>query len=289
MQPLRYLSVCSGVAPQTNEWAKRGLEAVAFSEIEPFPSAVLAYHYPLIPNLGDITRFDGKDIVTQYGPIDAILGGTPCQGLSKAKRGRQGFDDPRSKLALKYLELVSAIKPRWVLWENVDGCLSCNQGRDFDTFVRTLDECGYGVAWRVLDARHWGVPQQRRRVFLVGYLGDWRPSTAVLFDSQSLQGDDPQERTTPVACCVTVRGPGSLDDRETYVVDQKGIRHMSPLETERCFGFTDNYTLVPFKGKLPADAPRYKACGNSWAVPVLVWLGERIAMVEEVINGANPA
>jgi DNA (cytosine-5)-methyltransferase 1 len=189
-QPLRYLSLCSGIEAATQAWHPMGWKPVAFSEIEAFPSAVLAHHYPHVQNWGDMTKF-------QEWPdadVDVLVGGTPCQSFSVAGL-RQGLADPRGNLMLTYLAIAARYRPRWLVWENVPGVLSSNKGRDFGTFLGALGELGYGFAYRVLDAqyvrtRRFGraVPQRRRRVFVVGYLGDWRRAAAVLFDRESLSG-----------------------------------------------------------------------------------------------------
>ena len=187
---MRYLSVCSGIEAATQAWAPRGWEAVAFSEIEPFPCAVLAHHYPTVPNLGDMTKFEEWP----DEPIDLLCGGTPCQAFSVAGL-RKGLADPRGNLMLTYGAIAGRYRPRWLVWENVPGVLSSNGGRDFGTFLGMLAELGYGFAYRVLDAQYVrtprfprAVPQRRRRVWLVGHLGDWRRAAAVLFDRESLSG-----------------------------------------------------------------------------------------------------
>lgn len=182
--PLRYLSVCSGIEAATVAWHPLGFEAAGFSEIDPFARAVLAHHYPDMPLFGDFTALREKD----YGAIDLLVGGTPCQSFSIAGL-RKGFADDRGNLALGFIRLAQSAKPRWVVWENVPGVLSIDEGRTFGTFLGALAECGYGFAYRILDAQYFGVPQRRRRVFVIGYLGDWRPAAAVLFERESLQRD----------------------------------------------------------------------------------------------------
>jgi len=162
-----------------------GWNPVAFSEIEPFPSAVLAHHYPNVPNLGDMTKYKEWKL---NEPIDLLVGGTPCQSFSVAGL-RKGLDDPRGNLALVYLGIADKFKPKWIVWENVPGVLSSKGGRDFGSFLGALVELGYGFAYRVLDAQHFGVPQRRRRVFVDGCLGDWRSAAAVLFERESLLGN----------------------------------------------------------------------------------------------------
>jgi DNA (cytosine-5)-methyltransferase 1 len=274
---MRYLSLFSGIEAASVAWHPLGWSPVAFAEVEPFPSAVLAERFPDVPNFGDVTKFkewpdvckcdefqrirrdeiggisrsvrsvggetsDGNSLCVQKGQqckskddgncfttesnaigtgrrehgssysnyckkcggfdgsIDLICGGSPCQSFSVAGL-RKGMDDPRGNLALTYLAIVEKYRPKWVVWENVPGVLSSNGGRDFGSFLGALDEIGYGYAWRVLDAQYTrtpvyprAVPQRRKRVFVVGCLGDWRSAAAVLFDSESLCGNPPPSR-----------------------------------------------------------------------------------------------
>ena len=186
---MRYLSVCSGIEAATVAWHPLGWTAAAYSEIEKFPSQVLAHHYPDVPNVGDMTKFKEWNL----GPIDLLVGGTPCQSFSVAGL-RKGLDDPRGNLMLTFLAIADQHRPRWLVWENVPGVLSSNGGKDFGTFLGALGELGYGFAYRVLDAQFFGVAQRRRRVFVVGYLGDWRAAAAVLFERHSLSGDSAPSR-----------------------------------------------------------------------------------------------
>lgn len=260
-------------------WGPLGWKPVAFSEVERFPCAVLAHHYPDVPNLGDMTKIDGRKY---RGTVDLLVGGTPCQDFSVAGK-RAGLSGERSGLALDFIRLAREITSRWILWENVPGCLSTNGGIDFGYFAQALAECGYHLAYRILDAQFFGVPQRRRRVFLVGYFGDWRPPVAVLFEPHGLRGDTSQGRKTRhVFPCLTRRGATAYDDRTPYVLEKTGVRIATPKEWERLFGFPDDYTLVPYKGKPAADSPRYKALGNSMAVPVMWWIGERIQKWENI-------
>lgn len=185
----RFGSVCSGIEAASCAWHPLGWQTAFVSEIEPFPSAVLAHHYPTVPNLGDMTKFkDWPDAA-----IDLLVGGTPCQSFSVAGL-RKGLADPRGNLMLTYLAIAERYAPRWLVWENVPGVLSSNEGRDFGTFLGGLAELGYGYAYRVLDAQYFGVAQRRRRVFVVGYLGNWRRAAAVLFERESLLGHPPPRR-----------------------------------------------------------------------------------------------
>jgi DNA (cytosine-5)-methyltransferase 1 len=186
---MRYGSVCSGIEAATAAWHPLGWKASFFSEIEAFPRSVLAHHYPETPLHGDFTTIKAGE----YEPIDLLVGGTPCQSFSVAGL-RGGLDDDRGNLALEYLRLADRLRPRWLVWENVPGVLSSNGGRDFGAILGGMVELGYGVAYRVLDAQFFGVAQRRRRVFVVGYLGDWRRAAAVLFERHSLSGNPAPRR-----------------------------------------------------------------------------------------------
>ena len=180
---MRYGSVCSGIEAATAAWHHMGWEAAFFSEIEKFPCAVLEHRYPDVPLHGDFTTIKENE----YGKIDLLVGGTPCQSFSVAGL-RGGLDDDRGNLALEFCRLAQREQPRWIVWENVPGVLSSSGGRDFGSILGALEDLGYGLAYRVLDAQYFGVAQRRRRVFVVGYLGDWRPAAAVLFERHSMSG-----------------------------------------------------------------------------------------------------
>ena len=193
---MRYLSVCSGIEAASVAWHHLGWTPVGFSEIEPFPAAVLKHRFPHVPNYGDMTKFEEWPI--EPGTVDLLVGGTPCQSFSVAGL-RKGLEDPRGNLMLTYLAIAARLKPRWCVWENVPGVTSSNRGRDFGTFLGALGELGYGWAYRVLDAQYvrvgrWprAVPQRRRRVFVVGRLlergaGDWTAAAEALALREGLQ------------------------------------------------------------------------------------------------------
>lgn len=356
---MTYLSVCSGIEAATVAWHSLGWTPVAFSEIEAFPSAVLKHHYPSVPNWGDMTTFQEWPDAT----IDLLVGGTPCQSFSVAGL-RAGLADPRGNLALTYLAIADKYRPEWVVWENVPGVLSSGGGRDFGAFLGGLGQLGYGFAYRVLDAQYFGLAQRRKRVFVVGYLGDWRRAAAVLFDAASLSGHPAPRREAGqrpalgLEPCLKPRGPGidrtgdtreqdcvipeianpltarmhkgintTCDEGQTmiahafdasedgtgrgmgykdshangsgqvavaFVQNQRDevrttregmqVRRLTPVECERLQGFPDGYTNIPWrKAAESPDAPRYKALGNSMAVPVMRWIGERIQRVEAVV------
>lgn len=232
-----YGSVCSGVEAATLAWEPLGWKPAFFAEIEPFPSAVLKHRWPHVPNLGDFTKIKGDEY---RGTVELVVGGTPCQGFSIAGT-RKGMDDERSCLAGNFLELADAIRPRWVVWENVPGVLSSWNGdadgeaaeqwvesSDFDQFTARRAQLGYGLAWRILDAQYVrvdgfgrAVPQRRRRVFVVGYRGDWRPPAAVLLEPGCLSWDSPPQRKarTGAAQCVAAStgGASAKEQQHTFI------------------------------------------------------------------------
>jgi DNA (cytosine-5)-methyltransferase 1 len=341
---MKYGSVCSGIEAASVAWHDLGWEPQWFSEIEQFPSEVLKYRFPHVPNLGDMTTINQNPIADER-PIDLLVGGTPCQSFSVAGL-RKGLDDPRGNLMLTFLSIADKFRPKWVVWENVPGVLSSNGGKDFGTFLGALGELGYGFAYRVLDAQYFGVAQRRRRVFVVGYLGDWRVAAAVLFERESLSGNPKPSRKkreevtanaqgsvgeagswwdgSQVAGTLTkqnANGAQRMPDKDNFgavlqaigldfynycitgdafqtvstrinasttggVMHSMAIRRLTPKECERLQGFPDDWTKVPYRNKEAdqcPDGPRYKACGNSMAVPVMRWIGERINLIESML------
>jgi DNA (cytosine-5)-methyltransferase 1 len=461
-----YGSVCSGIEAATAAWHPIGWRPAFFSEIDPFPRAVLAHHYPDVPLRGDFTEIQAGD----HAAIDLLVGGTPCQSFSVAGL-RGGLDDDRGNLALEFLRLADRLRPRWLVWENVPGVLSSNGGRDFGAILGGMVELGYGFAYRVLDAQYVrtqrfprAVPQRRRRVFVVGHLGDWRAAAAVLFERDSLSGnpaprreagqgtagraapraavgvdlqnvavleglsgtldtgmargnrgqgviapvvarcdatregssqdwesttmvahslraegfdasEDGTGRGTPlVPAGVTIHGtdgttsvasfcdtasalrsriPSGVENSTTtavmspiafhptqdpissegachalgtgsaqgcataadafdavqitsrairtrvepglpvptlvkqsrmHVASPMAVRRLTPRECERLMGYRDDFTLVPYRGKPAADGPRYKALGNSMAVNVMDFIGQRIDAVDKLLR-----
>jgi len=204
-----YGSICSGIEAATVAWHPLGWNPSFFSEIEKFPRAVLKHHYKDVPCHGDFTTIKEND----YEPINLLVGGTPCQAFSVAGL-RKGFADERGNLTLEFVKLTQRLRPKWLVWENVPGVLSAKGGGgSFGTFLAGLAECGYGFAYRVFDAQYFGLAQRRRRVFVVGYLGDWRPPAAVLFDSQSMSWNPaPRRETQKDTACFTPSSIGGYSE-----------------------------------------------------------------------------
>lgn len=183
---MRYFSVCSGIEAASIAWEPLGWTPVGFAEIEPFPSEVLKQRWPHVKNYGNLENYQSWDIPT--GSVDVLVGGPPCQAFSVAGL-REGMADPRGNLSLIYFSLVAKLRPKWLVYENVPGLLSARGGQDFSALLSALAECGYGFAYRTLDAANFGLAQRRKRVFIVGCrTGDWRHPTAVLFDGPSSFG-----------------------------------------------------------------------------------------------------
>lgn len=439
---MRYLSVCSGIEACSVAWHSLGWTPVAFSEIEPFPSAVLKHHYPTIPNWGDMTKHkEWPDV-----PIDLLVGGTPCQSFSVAGQ-RRGLEDERGNLALSFVNIADQYNPPFILWENVPGVLSDSTnafgcllaalaGEDDPFVVERWAGAGMvlgkrrRVAWVTLDAQYFGVPQRRRRVFVLAVdakfvrcAGEWASPEKILAIGECVQGDAPTrgekgfnedayiieddiggesqlpevltmngEEITPTfisrmdaktgttqdalviatpkafrksrraqsnedyetwvdgdiantinqfdvgerdthcivypintMCALGRKVDSSFDvglhnngdpsptlikahshgvaiafaqncreeirdlgevagslsaepgtHQQTYIISDMEVRRLTPIEAERLFGFPDTYTLIPYNKKPSSDGPRYRSLGNSMAVPVMRWIGERI-------------
>lgn len=340
---LTYISIFSGIEAASVAWEPLGFKPVAFAEVDSFPSAVLKKHYPHVPNLGDITTVNWSDY---HGKIDIVVGGSPCQSFSIAGK-REGLAGA-SGLMFEYIRAVREIMPRYFVWENVPGALSSEKGEAFRQLLSEMDGLGYGLAWRILDAQFFGVAQRRRRVFLVGSLGDNR-AAEVLFEPDCLRWDHPPSRekreelaraaenrarasyTMLVRCGREGGGKGALvqddvsatlstanmqtlfqptcgnvvcmaDDNAKASIDfdlcgslkvggsapiatdSYVVRRLTPRECERLQGFPDDWTKIAYRGKTAddcPDAPRYKALGNSMAVPVMRWIGERLLRIME--------
>jgi DNA (cytosine-5)-methyltransferase 1 len=293
MGKLIYGSVCSGIAGEAVAWTPLGWKALWHAEIDPFCCEVLHHHYTEVSNFGDITQIE------TLPAVELLVGGTPCQSFSIIGK-RQGLDDERGQLALHFCRVLGEVRPRWVIWENVPNALRTHGGRDFGTFLRTLEVRGYGWAYRVVDLQGFGLPQRRKRLFVVGYLGDWRPPAAILFPREEVAEapaaadqawrQNPARNRTADDWCYTIRGDKTpkvaRDLAPTLCATQggegvvvwtaAGPRRLTPREWERLQGFPDNYTAVTFRGRPASDRQRRKSLGNAFPPPILAWIGARI-------------
>lgn len=422
---MKFLSLFSGIEACSVAWGPLGWKCVGFSEIEPFPCSLLSHYYPHVPNLGDITKITEEQIVN-LGNFDVLVFGSPCTNLSVAGN-RRGFEGTQSVLFYEALRIFNYARKhnrcRFALWENVPGAFSSNKGNDFTAVVRemaglqdvTTPDNGWGnsgvalgenglLEWRVLDAQYFGLAQRRKRVFAILDTGDWRDRPPILFEQESVRGDNPASRetggkfTTPTNKCsnagsnkVTIvhgtqhpiisndlahclgcnngqenvlaytihgdttpkistnlsgtlrsQGGGGIvppsvvygfngkhltvsndlsptliatgykepmsvvniagniigrsyknggnqlgvmendisytlttEDRHAVCVGSV-VRKLLPTECEVLMGFPRGYTDISHKGKPASNAVRYKALGNSMAVPVMRWIGEQI-------------
>jgi DNA (cytosine-5)-methyltransferase 1 len=402
---MKYGSVCSGIEAASVAWESLGWSPAWFAEIEPFPAAVLKYHWPEVENLGDMTLIRDRINSGEIEAPDVLVGGTPCQAFSVAGL-RNSLDDDRGQLTLEFVRLANAIDSRRtadgldrsiIVWENVPGVLNTKDNA-FGCFLGALAGedcplqpagkkwtnagCVYGpqraVAWRILDAQYFGLAQRRRRVFVVASARAGFDPAAVLFEREGVRRDTPPRREArqtaptpparstgggglgtdfdcdgglihvdPIASCVTA-GEAKRQDWETcnfvafhptqdpisstdgsthalgcgstggrasvavavalrgreggaaaelgdevrnclrasrgggdkpHVLTATQVRRLTPRECERLMGFPDGHTDVPYRGKPAADGPRYKAIGNSMAVPVMHWIGSRIKRI----------
>lgn len=275
---------------------RAGAEVVWQCEVNPFCRDVLDAHWPNVPTAGDIREVNADDIP----PTDIWVGGFPCQDISVARMGskRRGLHGSQSGLFYEYARLIGEGRPKAVLIENVAGILSSNDGRDFATVVRTLVDFGYGVAWRVLDSRYFGVPQSRKRVFICGVHGDPETAARVFFEPEcgdrdfekgrshgkesaasfkKVVGDPERGYAKELAHCVYAEGPRhtGTDWSRNYVSypETGDVRRLTPEESERLQGFPTGWTNVY---ECTDDSKRYHACGNAVTVPVIEWIAHRL-------------
>lgn len=312
-------SLCSGISCESVAWRPLNWSPAWFAEIAPFPSAVLAHHYPDTPNLGDANTIHEKAEFKAH-EIDILVAGTPCQSFS-IQGTRKGIEDARGRLALRFLEIAEMRRPRWLVWENVEAVLCANSGADFRAFLRKLGDIGYGYSWHVLDARDFGLAQSRRRVFLVGHIGgDWQRAAAVFSERESLpsaaepdrgaaargrrtraegagaayalQGNDIHRcgeagRRRSIALREGLMYCLTVSDKHAVIADGTA-RYILPVEAERLQGLPDDYTRVPYRNQPAERCPdqlRYEAVGNAFPVPVMNSLGKRIAFVDSLPSG----
>lgn len=297
---LRMASFFAGIGGFDLGFERAGISTVWQCEKKAFCIDILEQHWPSVPRATDITEVTPDEIPD----AEIWTGGFPCQDVSLARMGpRSGLRGKQSGLFYDFAQLIDARRPPLVVLENVAALLSSHDGRDFAVILRTLADIGYGVAWRVLDSRHFGVPQSRTRVFVVGSLGGPASAGQVLFEPEC--GDRDSEKSRPdgeksvspfsisvgdprkgfvkkLAHCLyaeSARHTGT-DWSRNYVSYPEGrVRRLTPFETERLQGFPDGWTLpsTPITNVNTLDSARYHACGNAVSVPVAEWLGRRVA------------
>jgi len=300
-QKIKVASFFTGIGGFDLGLERAGLKIVWQCETDPFCTDILQQHWPKVPLAEDIKKVSADEIATAA----VWTGGFPCQDVSLARMGpRKGLRGKKSGLFYDFAKLVESRLPPIVVIENVPGLLSSHRGRDFEIVIRTLAQFGYGVGWRVLNSRYFGVPQSRQRVYIVGCHRDPKLAGEILFESERGRGDDAPSRPNgadtvspfkksfgnfvkgPIvqglAYCLyacSARHTGT-DWSRTYVSYPDGrVRRLTPLEAERIQGFPDNWTVPKLKiddlDKL--DSLRYQAVGNAVTVNVAEWLGRRIA------------
>lgn len=298
--PYRVASFFAGIGGFDLGFERAGIETVWQCEKKSFCLDILAKHWPEVPRESDITKVVPNDIPE----AEIWAGGFPCQDVSLARMGpRSGLRGKQSGLFYDFAQLIGARRPEIVILENVAALLSSHDGRDFAVILRTLAEFGYGVAWRVLDSRYFGIPQSRTRVFVVGSLGGPETAGSILFEPECSDRDsearrqDGKKSISPFAISVgnpkqgfvkklahclyaeSARHTGTDWSRNYVSYPEGAVRRLTPLETERLQGFPDDWTMpthdMPNEDTL--DSARYHACGNAVSVPVAEWLGGRIA------------
>lgn len=296
---LRVASFFSGIGGFDLGLERAGMEVVFQCEINSFCQKVLKKHWPNIPLHPDINKL----VHTEIPEAELWCGGFPCQDLSLANQGkRKGLKGDRSGLFFKYSEFIEKRKPQWIIIENVPGLLNSHDGQDFKVLLETLVEFGYGVSWRILDAKYFGTPQRRRRVYIVASLGNIL-SNEVLFESEATQivhrqglgKKDLSASSFPIGIGESdiysiqhatigrkhTAGPqakGFRNDGETYTLDSRGSADVI-CSTINPFGMREVTGVSP-----GLDGNRYRAIGNAVAVPIIEWIGKRIILVEEKYN-----
>ena len=255
---MKYFSLFSGAGgfEQGIHKAIPTAECVGYSEIDKYAIKTYEKHYPKHKNYGNCECINWSEVPN----FDLLVGGSPCQDLSIA--GKQaGIGGYRSGLFREYIKGLKEKKPRYFLWENVKGALSSNKGWDFTIIISEMAEAGYDVQWQVLNAKDFGVPQNRERVFVVGHLrGKTRPKVFPFGESNSNTKSRNKERSyasTLQTSSTRCRGTHVIVRESTKkLVKPELIRKLTPLECERLMGWFDDWT------EGVSDAQRYKQCGN---------------------------
>lgn len=328
-----YSSVCSGIEAASYVLEPLGVKPLWLSEIAEFPKRFLSHTYPHIKNLGDMNEIPQMIDERKIEVPDLLCGGTPCQAFSLAG-WKNGLNDDRGQLTLKYIDILNSMdkikledgKCRTIfLWENVEGVLK-DRTNAFGFFLAGLLDLNEAVdcpkwsnagaifgkerniAWRVLDAKYFGIPQQRKRLYVVGGGKDFNPinvlfecgdkicdpysqikktSNSSLFDeliieehplSAHINGHEIEVFRQYSDCLYAAygtkwNGNAAAFNGSLFVCQNGRVRRLTPKECERLMGFPDDYTNI---AKNVRVTNRYQAIGNSWAVPVIDWIMNRI-------------
>jgi DNA (cytosine-5)-methyltransferase 1 len=343
---LKAISLFSGVGGFEIGLGRAGIETVLQVENDPWCLSVLERHWPECERVTDVRKVDAtalqgrrRDMVSvgvgsdaerfrdagwgrdNATGVDLVYGGFPCQDLSVAGK-RAGLRGERSGLWHEFHRVLRELRPRWTVIENVPGLLSSNGGADFGVVLRGMDDLGYGIAWRVLDARWFGVPQRRRRVFIVGCLGDAPRAAQVLAVCESCGGHSQtrseERQDVAYALNASVRGTGDGHGNawnSNYVADDiahtlddgarrasvelpmiaaslsaggsQGVRRLTPLEAERLQGWPDDWTRYTADGREIPDSHRYRMIGNGVVSTVSEWIGHRLVWVDTHMSGGR--
>ena len=332
-------SVCSGIEAAQLAFNPFGLKQVWSSEIAEFPSKVLDFHYPNIPNVGDMSKLPNLILNKKYSAPDVFCGGTPCQAFSLAG-WKNGLSDERGQLTMTFIEIANAIdkirvaenkKPSIILWENVEGVLNDKTnafgnfiaglaGYDEELYISKWTRSGFifgktrNVAWRVIDAKYFGLPQQRKRLYVLAGGKNFRPDRLLFeFDNKNIElhiKNNPTKRKNSI--------PSLFDDEVDLIENEEQVIYIGNTKFEFFRKYTDclysaygtkwNGNAAAYNGSLyvaqndrirrftplecerlmgfpdnytkvngNSDTNRYQAVGNSWSVPVVKWIGQQIA------------
>jgi DNA (cytosine-5)-methyltransferase 1 len=314
---MKYLSVCSGIEAASVAWQPLDWKCVGLCDFATFPQQVLSHHYPDTPLFSDITKLQYNETYKKT-KFDLLVGGTPCQSFSDAGLNK-GMDDIRGRIALSYGQILKEKRPKWFIWENVEGVFK-NQHKEalceiissftgVDFRPEEIHKQGvvqgetYSIAYRVFDSQYFGVPQRRKRIYIVGYRGkDWRPPFSVLFEEGCFEEVEEKNRIKrdeytknilgqiKLAGTVTKSYAQTLTDgfgkmsTSNYWADKKGIRTFTERELERLQGFPDGYLDFEVKGKKPSYSNVKGAIGNSMTVNVMYWIGQRINFINQYLE-----
>lgn len=310
---MKAISLFSGIGGIDLGFERAGIYTVLQAEHDRWCSEVLAHHWPAVERISDVRSVDGgvwersvgraRGGTTDYAAEqrsrscpDVVFGGFPCQPFSSSGL-RKGQSDDRY-LWPEYRRIVSELRPRWVVIENVIGLLSIDGGRLFGGILDDLDDLGFDAAWSVLDSRHFGVPQRRRRVFVVaGPRG--RGAEQVLGICEACGGVSEEvggpEEVYPGAVAVRLAQTSSngwgvgldglaytLDGAQGQGVITDGLlRRFTPRECERLHGFPDDWTAVA------PETARYAQMGNAVSPPVAEWIGHRLVAVDAMLGSRS--